>query len=875
MKDKSSVIDVSQSGREWRLENNWFIKSSSELTLSGKEISDSKFETKNWCPAKVPSTVLAMLIANGHEYQNPFFGLNLKNIPNERFAVPWWYRTTFFYRGVLDETFSYLYLDGINYRGNVWLNRKQVASVEQLEGPFRQFELNISDYVDEGENVLAVEVFPPQPGNFTIGFVDWNPAPPDQNIGLFRPVRLRVDEGIAVKRPFVQSKINLDTLKEAELFITTEVENHSQKKITGQLRGEFDSIIFEKEVEMNPGETKLVSFEPKNFPQLKLDRPRLWWPNNLGEANLYQLFLTFAEKEKVFARETMSFGIREISDYFNEAGHRGFCVNGKKILIKGGGWTDDIFLADTPESLEKQIQYVKHLNLNCIRLEGFWGTDHTLYDLCDKYGILMMVGWSCHWEHEHYVAKKVDGKYGGILEDKEFRFISDSFRDQVIWLRHHPSIFVWAVGSDKLPHPELEKKYVEIFKHYDPTRPYLASTAGMGSEQGIIVKVLLESEISGPTGVKMLGPYDYTPPVYWFTNKHQGGAYGFNTETGPGAQVPPLESLKKMIPQDHLWPVDEVWNFHCALLDFSKLDRFIHALDQRYGGADTVEQFAQKAQMLNYELMRPMFEAFQAHKFSATGVIQWMLNAAWPKLYWQLYDYYLMPNGAFYGAKKACQPLHLIYRYGFNDIFLANDFNYPIENLLAKIRIFDIHSQKIFEKSLALNINEIESKHIFQLPHLPNLSPTYFLDLRLYNAQGDQIDDNFYWLSTKADVLDYDARAGAWQFHTPSKEYADFTLLTNLPRVKINTAHVFQKIGTEQRISVDLENRSQQIAFFIELKVTGGTSGEPILPIFWTDNYLSLLPGEKRKVEATFFDKDVKSEKPTCKISGWNLLPEK
>jgi len=188
------------------------------------------------------------------------------------------------------------------------------------------------------------------------------------------------------------------------------------------------------------------------------------------------------------------------------------------------------------------------MNLNCIRLEGIWGKDHSLYDLCDRYGILMMVGWSCHWEHEQYLGKPVDERFGGITSPEDIDLMAKSWTDQVIWLRNHPSILVWAVGSDKIPHPDLERRYIDTFEKYEPTRPYLASTGGVGSEQAIIGSEVIVSDVSGQTGVKMLGPYAYTPPVYWYEDKKRGGAYGFNTETGPGVQVPVLQSLKKMIP---------------------------------------------------------------------------------------------------------------------------------------------------------------------------------------------------------------------------------------------------------------------------------------------------------------------------------------
>ena len=159
----------------------------------------------------------------------------------------------------------------------------------------------------------------------------------------------------------------------------------------------------------------------------------------------------------------------------------------------------------------------------------------------------------------------------------------------------------------------------------------------------------------------MNGPYDYVPPIYWYADTKNGGAFGFNTETGPGPQVPPVESIKKFIPKDHLWPIDTMWNYHCGGNVFCNLNRYNEAIDNRLGKPAGLEEYVTKAQFINYESMRAMYEAFTSNKYNATGIVQWMYNSAWPKFWWQLYDYYLMPNAAFYGAKKACEPLHIQY----------------------------------------------------------------------------------------------------------------------------------------------------------------------------------------------------------------------
>jgi exo-1,4-beta-D-glucosaminidase len=572
-------------------------------------------------------------------------------------------------------------------------------------------------------------------------------------------------------------------------------------------------------------------------------------------------------KEEVLDEVELRFGIRQIEDYWLNDIHRGYKVNGQKVLIKGAGWTDDMLLMDRDESIEAQVKYVKQMNLNCIRLEGFWGKDHKLYDLCDEHGILLMVGWSCHWEHEIHMGVPVNERFGGVYKPEHISHVAQAWEDQVIWLRNHPSIFVWTVASDKVPITELEQKYIDTFAKYDPTRPYLNSTGGVGSDQHVIGSEDVISEISGSSGVKMLGPYAYTAPVYWFTDTKFGGAYGFNTETGPGAQIPQLESLKKMIPQEQLWPMGEAWNYHCGRYEFADLSRFVKAMDEKYGAPKSLEEFDTKAQAMNYELMRPMFEAFQVYKKKSTGIIQWMLNAAWPKMYWQLYDYYLNPTAALYATQKACMPLSLIYNYGDKSIYAVNDHLRTMEDLTARVRVYSVGSEILLEENVAFEMPADSSKSILALGEIPGLSTTYFIDLRLLDKKGMEISSNFYWLSTKEEVLDYEADLGPFAFHTPSKIYADFKQLNDLPKIQLEQSHYIEQDGEQQNIKVELKNNSDHIAFLVNLKVVDKKTGELILPIFWEDNFITLLPREERMVCANFNG----TSDAELKVEGWNL----
>ncbi len=849
------------------LSENWKIQSSKEVSENGAEISSELTISNNWIPAIVPSTVLGTLVANDI-IKDPFFGKNLKNISTKQFKMPWWYVTNFDLNTVEANNSALLSFDGINHKANVWLNGKLVADSNAIDGTYRITAFDVSKNTIEGNNILAIEVTPPVPGDFSIGYVDWNPSPPDGNMGVFRPVTLHLNAGVGIEKPFVLTKVNKETLKEADLTVSAELVNYTDQPITGILTGAIESVSFEQTVTVEGNSKKLVEFSAKEYAQLNFQNPRLWWPIHLGDPDLYNLNLEFKIDGTISDASQTRFGIREFEDYWLDKIHRGYKVNGQKVMIKGGGWTDDLFLMDNDESLETQIKYVKQMNLNCVRLEGFWGKDHKLYDLCDEHGILLMVGWSCHWEHEIHMGVPVNERFGGVYLPEHIDHISKAWEEQVIWLRNHPSIFVWTVASDKVPITELEQKYIDTFKKYDPLRPYLNSTGGVGSDQHVIGTEDVISEISGSSGVKMLGPYAYTAPVYWYVNTHLGGAYGFNTETGPGAQVPQIDSLKKMIPKDKLWPISDVWDFHCGRYEFANLSRFTEAISERYGKADSLEDFDKKSQAMNYELMRPMFEAFQVHKKRSTGVIQWMLNAAWPKMYWQLYDYYLNPTGAFYATQKACLPLSLIYNYGDNQIYMINDYLYDANNLQAQIRVYDIKSNLLFEKNIATSALKDSSKSIFEMEEIQNLTSTYFMDLRLFDGEKIEISNNFYWLSTKEETLDYKADLGDFAYHTPSKEYADLTLLNTLPKVKLVVNSKHKKSDREQKFTIDLKNNSDKIAFLINLKLVEKESGEIILPVFWDDNFISLLAGEKRTIVATFRS-DAVAE---LKVEGWNLI---
>lgn len=835
------------------LKSGWAVRSSADVSAPGEKISTAGFDRAGWYPTTVPSTVLAALVKNGI-YRDVYFGRNLESISYEPFRVSWWYRNEFNLEpGSAPAQSVRLIFDGINYSANIFLNGTQVASADSVSGAFRRFDLDVSRLVRKKGNVLAVQVFPPKPGDFTIGFVDWNPISPDRNMGLWREVKLRKSGPVTIENPFVQSKLDLESFQEARLTVIGMLVNHTDRPVSGNVNGEIDGgIKFKQEYSLAPKESKEVRFDPSKYSELIVQKPRVWWPNNLGSPELYTLKLTVGDRRGISDRQNITFGIREVADYLTKEDYRGYIVNGKKVLIRGGGWVDDLLLNEDPKNLEAQFQYVKHLNLNTVRLEGFWGSSEKLYDLADRYGILVMAGFSCQWEWKGYLEKDVDEEFGGVMSKEDMDLTTQYLRDQVLWLRNHPSIFVWALASDLLPNPELEKRYRAELERIDPTRPSLSSTKGF------------TSKITGPTGVKMNGPYEYVTPNYWYVDKENGGAFGFNTETGPGAQPPPAESIRNMFAKEHHWPVNEMWDFHSGRNEFNTMSKYMNAFNKRYGEAEDLDDFSKRAQAANYEAIRAMFEAFGVRKPKATGIVQWMLNAAWPKMFWQLYDYYLMPGGAFYGTRKANQPLNIAYDYSDRSIHLVNDTYDAHSNLNAEIKIVSIDSKQLLSKIVKVSVGENESKKIFQIPDSVNEVPVNFMSLKLKDSGGKDLADNFYWLSAKPDVLDF--KGGDWYF-TPNKEYADFSSLKNLKPAQLQV----EQNWTDNRVTLNLKNPSPNVAFFVELKVVADKTGRTILPVFWNDNYISLLPGESKQLTARFSPEDFQGERPALQYSGWNV----
>jgi exo-1,4-beta-D-glucosaminidase len=832
------------------LRQGWAIQSSDMMRDSGESVSAPGFQARGWYGATVPSTVLSALVED-HVYPDPYTGMNLRSLPGLSYPIganfsniqmppdspfrhSWWYRTDFKLPADYQGKTIWLAFDGISFRANVWMNGRRVASSDKMAGTWRLFEFDVTPAARPGEtNALAVEVLAPLPHDLATTFVDWNPQPPDKNMGLWRDVRISATGPVAMRFPSVTTHLNSPANDRAELTVRVELKNAQNRAVDGVLHGKIEAIEFSQSVRLGPLETRVVHH------QVKLEHPRLWWPVLAGEQDLYPLDLQFEIEGKVSDSASISFGIREVTSELDANNHRVFLINGKKTLVRGAGYTFDMLLRSTPERQETELKYVRDMNLNAVRFEGKLEDDHFL-ELCDRYGILVLAGWCCcdHWEQwQNWDA-----------EDESIA--GDALRDQLRRLARHPSVFDWLYGSDNPPPAKVEKMYRDIIKEVEWPNPYQSSATARPTSLG------------GQTGLKMTGPYEYVAPSYWLLDTKNGGAHGFNTETSPGPAPPPVESLRRMLPEGHLWPIDSTWDFHTGGGEFKDIRVFSEALNKRYGTPANVEDFARKAQAMAYEGERAMFEAYGRNKFDSTGVIQWMLNNAWPSLIWHLYDWYLRPGGGYFGAKTACEPLHIQYSYDDRSIVIVNSYFQPFSGLKATAKVYNIDLAQKFSSETVANVPENSSRPLFGLPEIPGLSSTYFVNLLLADKSGKTVSRNFYWLSTAPETLDWDK--STW-YVTPTKTFADYSALNTLPVLDLNVM-----ARTEGPVTtVTVTNPGKALAFAVHLKVTRG--GEETLPVLWQDNYFPLLPGESRQVTATY---SAGRTPPTVEVDGWNVRPK-
>ncbi|MEJ6951870.1 glycoside hydrolase family 2 protein [Natronospora cellulosivora (SeqCode)] len=841
------------------LADGWFIQSSEKVSVFGEKISTEKYNTDEWYPVTVPGTVVAGLVEN-NIYLDPYYNKNISSIPGYKhgkdslfsnhykpddspFRQSWWYRNRFQVSKDWQGKKVYLEFKGINYAANIWLNGKRIAGQGEVQGTYRLYKFDISDnlYFFQ-DNVLAVEVFSPDVDDLAITFIDWCPVPPDDSMGIWQDVCLHLSEDIYMDNTYLRSEI-CDDHQTAELTVVTELYNDTLDEKKVKLIGEIDNFEFEKEVVMEPKMKKVVEISVDDCPELKIENPRLWWPYQMGSPEMYNLKLKVFQDDILSDQQEVSFGIREINSYLNEKGSRVFVVNGEEIQLRGAAWAPDLMLRQSEIQDQIDINYLKNMNFNTVRLEGKLATDN-FWDLCDKEGIIVIAGWPCcnHWER--WFKWKAE----------DLRVAVESMTSQVKRLRSHPSLIAWFYGSDFPPPYEVEREYLQVMKDCCPDIPAVSSAADK------------PAKLTGEPGVKMSGPYSYIPPQYWYDESMPGVAGKFNTETGPDMCLPQFDSLKRFLEPEELEVGSDAWKLHAGLADFTDTRVLERVIEGRFGKDLNIEEYLKAAQLIGYQSWRAMYEAHFRNWPDATGVIGWMLNSSWPSLIWQLYDYYNLPNGAFFGSKKACEPLHLQFAYDDNAVYLANQTFKDLDDLKVRAVLYNKDLDIKFSRGMDIeSIGKYNSKYLFEIPAESFAEELSFLFLYLEDGDG-LISKNVYFFPAGNDIYEED-RDEDW-FYRPVKEFGSLRELREIPEAELNFEYNFSRKANHMEIYLELENKSRIISCFNQIKIYN-QNNEVVAPVYWSDNYISLLPGEKEVIKGIIKEKEVKS------IDGLQVMVER
>ncbi len=901
----------------------WSVLSSASTTATGAQISTPGFNTSGWLPvtnddAGAPGTEVEALAQNGlcpgdtalqpvnqstSSPKSVFFSNNIQlcygymnkigPVSVSAFDVPWWWRTDFTPNLQAGQTAT-LIVNGVIGSANVWVNGTQVATSSTVTGAYTRFTFNISGLIRSGTNSLAVQVNPNDPTSmFTLDNVDWTQIPPDNNTGIQFPVQLQVDGALAVGNSHVNQN-DAANLSSAALTVKTDVTNYTGTAQTATVTATITppsgtAITDPQTVTVPANSTMTVSFTPSAFPNLTITNPAVWWPYQLGAQPLYTLGVSVAQGSTQYNSTTETFGIRTVtsslvgSNAIEPSGARAFAINGVPIVIRGGGWSPNLFLHYSAADTAKQIAIMKNMGVNAIRLEG-----HIMpadwFQQMDQAGILVNGGFQCcdAWQ------------VSGSLTQAQLNVLQNSAQTIGTNLRNHPSVFSFQ-WSDNQPTAQQEQVSEAGFQAADfwPQTPLIASAE------------YKSTTTLGVSGEKE-GPYDWVPPNYWYDTTHlgtdstvtnAGAAWGYDSEESAGDTVPTLDSLNRFMSASdlsNLWQNIKFNQYHlnyepkCKTgYSFGTLCHFDTALSSRYGSWSSLAQYVQMAQAQDYENTRAQFEAFIAHAnntpLPSTGTIYWQMNKGWPSMLWNLYNFDGDQAGSYFGAQEANRSLHAIYTLDNGTVTLDNLSNTTQSGLAVESKVYSLSGMVLDDQTsstISLTSQQVLSNVLTpKVPATP-AGTTYFVELQL-RQNGTLIDRNVYWLSTTPDIVNWSKTLG--QPVGTLSQYANLTGLQSLATIPSSSIAVTATTatqpgpnGADRATTVTITNNSSAVAFLLRADVRRGTGTTPaagdneLQSAIWQNNDITLFPGESQSIVVTWNSSDLNGLSPIISVSGWN-----
>jgi len=841
----------------------WRLQSSAKTGSDLVALSKLGLDTSSWHQVPAFCTLMGCLLNSGvYNDTDLFFSDNLSKVDAKQFSVPWLYRQEFDLDPTAGKHF-FLQTHGISSRADIFLNGKQVADKSVQVGSYAGHRFDITDIVAKS-NALAIRVYPTDYNyDLAIGWVDWNPYPADNGTGVWRAVEVKQTGPVILESLRVVTQLGAQLGKEpAKVTLKVRAQNLEKSAITvtasgvvTPLSGSGDAVAWSKNITLQPGVATDIVLDGV------VQKPAIWWPKQWGDQPLYNANLTVTTADGTVSDvSTAKFGFRSVTSKLNSYNDTTFYINGQPFEVLGGGYAPDMFLRWDPARTQRELELTLDLGFNTIRLEG--KNEHPeLYEMADQLGVMIMAGWECcdKWEAWSY-NDHLD--ILSLWSDADHSAANASMRHEAAMMQAHPSMLVYLIGSDFWPDERATTMYLNAFKSVDWQVPVLASA----SEAGF-------SPQTGPAGLKMRGPYDWVPPSYWFdTQGYQyGSAFGFGSELSAGVGTPDLSSLKKFLSQsdlDDLWktPNKDLFHMSTATSTFHNRAIYNRAVWGRLGAPSSLEDYVQKSQITDYEATRAQYEAWTSlwnAQRPATGLIYWMLTGAFPSLHWNLWDYYLRPSGGFFGAKIGSRIEHVAYDYVRKSVSLINRSLDKSGNRTVEIDIIDTAGKSLSSKLITTPTTPNTSKTVSSLvSELGAIKDVVFLRLVLKDDTGSVLSRNVYWIAKEIDTLDWGK--SDW-YYTPTSKYSNFSALNKLGPANMSITTTKAAEGVTR---LTLENLSNVPAFFVSLSLVDA-KGQDVLPLIWTDNYVTLWPQETLNLTAKVLKGG--SEPSTVELVGKNV----